>query len=258
MRKTFSVVLIISLILSFGLLSACSGNKYLPEYESGFWKYAVKTQTDGSKEAYLIGLTESGANQTALVYPERIDGIPVYGIGYKRIFVTLESYVGKIESNNLEKIYFPHPPKEEIISEVFDGVTIVGVHWNYEEDPQNLTVWGPFEMAYGYSLIHDGKTLAKDLNPLIGNVSYMYNYLGTPNEGYFWVDSYNEEVISFVPPEPEREGYVFDGWYKEAECLNKWNFDTDKTGKEIVYDRNYPEKYKTYEGISLYAKWRIL
>ena len=50
---------------------------YFPEYESGYYKYAVQTKRDGTKKAYLLGLTESGLEQTALVYPEEIDGIPV-------------------------------------------------------------------------------------------------------------------------------------------------------------------------------------
>ena len=48
---------------------------------------------------------------------------------------------------------------------------------------------------------------------------------------------------------PEREGYVFEGWYKEEECINAWDFETDfveikaEKGKQI------------YEEIRLYAKW---
>lgn len=47
-----------------------------------------------------------------------------------------------------------------------------------------------------------------------------------------------------IIPEPEnpvREGYTFAGWYKEIDCLNQWNFDTD-----IVT-----------EPITLYAKWTV-
>lgn len=30
-----------------------------------------------------------------------------------------------------------------------------------------------------------------------------------------------------APQEPEAQGYIFDGWYKEKECKNVWNFQTD-------------------------------
>jgi len=29
------------------------------------------------------------------------------------------------------------------------------------------------------------------------------------------------------PPNPTKSGLIFDGWYKEEECINSWNFDTD-------------------------------
>lgn len=73
------------------------------------------------------------------------------------------------------------------------------------------------------------------------------------NENYYWVDSYDESIITFIPPEPQRDGYKFNGWYKEAECINGWNFSTDITAKEIVFDAN--KTYDTYEGVYLYAKW---
>ena len=41
------------------------------------------------------------------------------------------------------------------------------------------------------------------------------------------------------PADPARSGYSFGGWFKEATCTNKWNFDTDT----VIGD------------ITLYAKW---
>lgn len=45
-----------------------------------------------------------------------------------------------------------------------------------------------------------------------------------------------------VPDEPERDGYAFDGWYKEKTYNNAWNFNTDKVVEDTV----------------LYAKWSKL
>ena len=47
------------------MLGVCSGctQPYYPEYESGYYRYAVKTDEDGSKEAYLIGFTKLGEQQ---------------------------------------------------------------------------------------------------------------------------------------------------------------------------------------------------
>ena len=42
-----------------------------------------------------------------------------------------------------------------------------------------------------------------------------------------------------APNDPVREGYVFDGWYKESTYDNLWNFNTEK----VIADT------------TLYAKW---
>ena len=44
------------------------------------------------------------------------------------------------------------------------------------------------------------------------------------------------------PQEPEEEGYVFAGWYKDASCTKVWNFETDTV----------------QEDITLYAKWNVV
>ena len=43
---------------------------------------------------------------------------------------------------------------------------------------------------------------------------------------------------------PKKEGYIFDGWYKEKECINKWDFEIDTVKLE-----------ENIEEIKLYAKW---
>jgi uncharacterized repeat protein (TIGR02543 family)/LPXTG-motif cell wall-anchored protein len=52
------------------------------------------------------------------------------------------------------------------------------------------------------------------------------------------------------PAIPTREGYYFDGWYTEAECVTAWNFEDDtisgnmtlyaKWTKEIIVDPTKP------------------
>ena len=66
------------------------------------------------------------------------------------------------------------------------------------------------------------------------------------------MDSYDESLITFIPPQPEREGYKFGGWYKEHECINEWDFQNDITGKTISIGDEYID---TYDGNYLYAKW---
>lgn len=49
----------------------------------------------------------------------------------------------------------------------------------------------------------------------------------------------DENTTVTAPTNPAKANYTFEGWYKEPECINKWNFSTDKVDKDIV----------------LYAKW---
>ena len=40
--------------------------------------------------------------------------------------------------------------------------------------------------------------------------------------------------ITYIPEAPTREGYTFGGWYKEEECINAWNFETDTLPEAIL------------------------
>ena len=258
-KRIVAVVSIISLVLLCTIaLSGCIvidedgwffREDFLPEYESGYYRYAVKKFEDGTKEAYIIGLTKSGLQQKTLIFPDMIDGIDVdgYGYGIGSIMVTgTNKFVGKFESENLEKLFYVSRPK--------GGGTRFGefysVFWNINSSfiGQKMIMGHDYYIKKGY---HD-MTVYDIQEVYIANVSYLYNYEDCPNSGCYWVDSYDQSVITFIPPDPQREGYKFGGWYKESECINKWNFAIDTTGNSISAGAEYIE---TYEGKYLYAKW---
>lgn len=87
----------------------------------------------------------------------------------------------------------------------------------------------------------------------IANTSYMFNYDGAPNDGYFFINDFERGgLIEDTPYAPQRDGYTFGGWYKEAECINKWDFATDRL-PEATYDE---EGYVTdFVETKLYAAW---
>lgn len=77
------------------------------------------------------------------------------------------------------------------------------------------------------------------------NIAFMNNYSEEINKGYYRADDVeNGEKIS-EPPAPEREGYIFTGWYTEAEAINLWNFDNR-------IDMSDGEELR------LYAGWRAI
>ena len=86
----------------------------------------------------------------------------------------------------------------------------------------------------------------------IANTSYIFNYENAPNEGYFFINDFERGgLIENTPYEPIREEYIFDGWYKEPECINEWNFEEDRL-PETLYNENNEE---VYQETKLYAKW---
>ncbi len=96
-------------------------------------------------------------------------------------------------------------------------------------------------MLFAVGLVACGKSLK----------SFKVNFI-VDNEVVKTMEATNKEEI-LLPEEPKKEGYTFDGWYKESQRINKWDFATDTTGKEIVLEPF--ENYDVYEGIYLYAKW---
>ena len=73
----------------------------------------------------------------------------------------------------------------------------------------------------------------------------MNNYSAEINGGYYSLDNIIAGEKIPLPPDPEREGYIFDGWYIEPECINKWDFETSPVIEEDAEFR-------------LYAGWRSI
>ena len=240
--------------------------KRLPEYESGYFRYAVDTLPSGKQKAYLIGLTKSGKQQTELIYPDTIDGYTVYGIGYEISLVMGSEFIDEIHSDNLKKFFMPAVPieKKYMRQEFYSMVKIICFDSNYGKTrPYWEETFTIGENIIGYN-IYLSELWKYDKDWIyfnIANVSYLYNYDNAPNDGYYWVDSYDKSLITFIPPEPIRDGYTFGGWYKNPECTDIWNFDTDITGREINENStNEKSEYgfegiRPYTGIYLYAKW---
>jgi uncharacterized repeat protein (TIGR02543 family) len=73
------------------------------------------------------------------------------------------------------------------------------------------------------------------------NLYYYYNYLGASNAGIYWVDHITETNVYINPPDPEREGYTFTGWYPDEACTQTWGGTMPASAEEKLH---------------LYAGWR--
>ncbi|HBN56945.1 MAG TPA: hypothetical protein DD414_09230, partial [Lachnospiraceae bacterium] len=102
-----------------------------------------------------------------------------------------------------------------------DGVEITADENNnctIQKDGKEL-----FKEGFGYSVVYDSQC-------------------GTPVDT---LTGMKEGDTIPEPNDPRRDGYIFEGWFKEKSCENLWNFSSDKvTGNTILYagwsvDTNY-------------------
>lgn len=248
----------------------------LEEYNSEEFIYNVRTKKDKTKEGYLMGLTEYGEQQKELILSKEFRNIPIVNFGYNRPSYMGEGYYGDLRSSILEKLYVPFSVDENTWDFIRNVHCLNARAVQWKKFSEIITIGKGLVLGYPvYSEILKGSNRDRltymvyilSYKLYLANVSYMLNYETAENDGYYWVDSYDKCLIDFIPPKPTREGYKFAGWYKEAECLNKWDFETDKTVDELLIDRDkiitnqnmevieVIAQYTEYDGIKLFAKW---
>lgn len=250
MKHRLCKILVATILMATTLmLSACSGCVRNEEWGC----FTVKFYDD-RETAYITGLTELGQQQRFLVIPEEIDGVKVYTIG-ERPLLQMWSSLGSADicSDKLEKIYIPF--SISIISGSFrNSPNLIKVFSITGEFVSGLEA--PARNYYtNLAYLNDLTNAAQQIISR-ANVSYFYNYNIEENYGYYWIDDWDYGgKIEFIPPEPERKGYTFGGWYKEPECINEWDFETDVLPEERTEINEEGEEEVVYQETKLYAKW---
>jgi len=269
MKKIISLIL--TLIMLFGVMAFTSGCGYKP-HSSGYFIYQRndnKEYADRDK-VYISGLTEEGKQQKILIIPEYIDGYKVVGLNDHSHYPT---HITTFDSDILEKVYvvadivdintpffaYCSNLKKVLIIKQCDALCNMpmdnnkytgNIYYNLINDINYNKLYYPqFKSSY-----EDYKNYICDLwetDRQPANVGFYMNISkDSTNEGY-WTDDLDNEFITLIPPDPVREGYTFDGWCKESECINKWDFETDKVpAKDYITESTY-----NYHETCLYAKW---
>ena len=219
-------------------------------YESEYFIYTVGYE---SNEIGILGLTDKGKEQEYLVIPEIIDEKPVTNLDSgpyysKKIMEKYgEDATSGFKSEKLKKVFII-PQVKVHNGEFFALATnLIAVFYisNDMKLQENLH-------HYNYYYPRSNAIFIRGSKYNGANVSYYYNYENAPNDGYYWIDNYGYgEPIEYIPANPIRDGYTFDGWYKESECMNVWNFEADSL-PQVQYGKYNRE---IYQETKLYAKW---
>ncbi len=241
MKRLIAVLMCFTL---FTCLTGCSTAESLPN-ENFYCKILDENNI-------AIGGLRTYPESGVVFFPEQIEGYTVSKLGFPSGMgfggngeFSAYSSGGKF----IKRIYVPHtvkvvdsdymkPPPELKVFYCGEVIDLAG----FESGRWGCEIYLPAEKYELFKVIHDDERYTFDSILLKANVSYHLNY---DEENYYYVDYYeNGEKILYIPPIPQRDGYTFGGWFKEAECINQWNFDTDtlQISEEI-------------QEIKLYAQW---
>ena len=220
-------------------------------YES---EYFICSLPYDSNDINILGLTDKGMEQEYLVVPERIDGKRVRAIGYTTGLATKKikkkygdsKYCG-LQSEKLKKLF------------VVSNISVSGDTFFNSAKSLEAVLYIANDISiqeninhYNYYYTIENARMHIGVRMHMANVSYYYNYEDAPNEDYYWIDNYTYgDKIDYIPEIPIREGYTFNGWYKDSECIYPWDFEVDKT-PDALYDEQGVE---VYQETKLYAKW---
>ena len=207
--------------------------------ESGYFKYL----TDRDDEVAIIGFTPSGQEQETLEIPRKIDGKPVKYIGYRDYdnsgLMAAQYY--RLESENLKKLYV-YDNIYYIEEDAFADIPEVCLMWcsNTSEVFSHSDI-SDFTRIFVYEPVYESLGEKEPSIFAIANIVFMNNYSDEVNGGYYRLDNVEEDEKIPEPPDPEREGYKFTGWYTESECENLWSFNESPVIEE-------GEEFRLYAG----------
>ncbi len=240
MLKKILCVTVILITIIFGGFGCLPERKlYVTEhfkyYEIGLFKEYIA----------IDGFTDKGKELESVVIPEEINMHKVIGLGSRH-------KTDYFNSQKLKKIYI--------------NTNIEWIHGDFlkEKDVEVMFIRiSPyFHLEYeslGTGTLYVPSTYVDQFkNAQPANVSFMYNYEGAPNGGYYWIDNIevgeklNYDNVDFVF---RKDGdYFFKGWYTEPECINKWDLENG-----IAFPEDSPNEQnneETDKELILYARWK--
>ena len=240
--KHISFIMLFSLML---LLCSCTNGGITRT--SGLFTYKINLDT---REIMIMGLSKKGQQEETIVIPSILNGKRVMSIGCR---YDMGASYAEFKSEKLKTIYFPSGFSNSDIDGFYDKLpNVEKVFWG--DHKYNRICRGPYQLSKTYVSKQNIEKKENEFYDLpfidIANVVY---YINDGTENTYFVDYVSGAVVNVEPPTPYREGYKFKGWYKEAECINKWDFEKDEV-PQIEYDSEGKEIFKE---IKIYAGWEL-
>ncbi len=259
--------LMLAVILTFFMGCSCFGGNLR---EEGYFLIG-----DNGCTIFLEGLTNKGLEQEILVVPEYIDGqeleyLSTSGFSRNKIEELYGAENVLFNSKKLKRLYIPFDVRlsgdvnnvfdEQMAFAVFAVMRIENTEWkrfyggNVKISSNQYFERYPSMRESGIYCHQKISEYYREVLP--ANVTYHYNYPTTKNGGIYWIDDYDGELISYIPKNPYRIGFAFGGWYKEPECINKWDFEKDIVPEKIYKNEMSDNVLYMYSELNLYAKWQ--
>lgn len=198
-----------------------------------------------------IGNLKTYPKSGAVFFPEKIENYTVSKLGFNSgLGFGGNGYFHGSNQDGviIKRCYFPHTIKEVMYGymSLFGGYKTKLFYCGNVIDllcldnDRHVEIYVPIGEYDLFEEVLSKKNYSGSL--LKANLSYRLNY---GENHYYYIDYYeNGEKILYIPPEPQRDGYSFGGWFKEFDCINEWDFATDILQfTEEVQD------------MKLYAKW---
>ena len=197
-----------------------------------------------------VGSLNSYPESGVVFFPEKVRNYTVSKLGFAGLWAGGNGYLGWVtapEGIVMKRYYFPYT-----IKKIMSGyMSSSGGYWTkvfYCGEIINLGKLSAGDEAEIYVPLEKYDLFENELSEYLkgsllkANVCYFLNY---DENNYYYIDYYeNGEKIMYIPPEPQRDGYSFGGWFKESDCINQWDFDTDTL--QLTED---------VQEVKLYAKW---
>ena len=232
MKKKIGCILL-SVVFALSL-AGCTLFERGPKLEYGDFVYCYIRDSNHNRPAVsgdyiaIIDLTEEGDKKDRIIIPEIIEGKPVVlaGMGGFQYLYDIGN------SANYTKLYLPKTLEYTVVKARAAKIFFI------EEPNAKFSTNNTFfttEEIYEKYKEKEGNWFVE-----IANIQYVLD-----DEIYF-IDDYRESEGSLIlePPTPQKEGFIFDGWYLEKEYINKWDFDNDLH----IYDESQNVTF-------LYGKW---